>query len=696
MTKTQSPNEKGKDALYFDELKIIRTRIIISYLLFAWFIAASTSCSPIPTSDFYEVDGLISGEIADTTDTPGWESIQFINSKGLKYTTSDTSGRNPHTFTVYISNPGNYSFWLLAANPATGDSTTKVDILATSPDGFLIARAAAEIPQRYSLQWGRAATSTESNFLLFDKPGKYLFSLAPRGSGNIQIHKFQMSLRNAEQPFGVGLPSSIRTDLSAADLFREIPLMLPPSWVFKPIFGFDGKRFQDSDVDFLRDETIALEGAGAIWAETDAGLQSGFKTQTSGEIDLVTGVKHDVDEICEGGAKFLFESGNQFIFAQHKSPGLACLRRLHREYQQVRGEDLRSVLFHGIENAWNTEIKQFPAPVTPNYTFEWSEMPLLQNGGYSPGGFRELVGDLSNPAGSLYNMPFLSMPVNYSTAVPNGPDWDSELFNKTIQLSPFLPVMHITLPDRFDLLSESEKRQLQDAVVLRNSLFPYSYSHAHYTRQSNESIISGFRKYPYQFLYGDAFLVAPITEPGNRGRLVYFPEGRRWYNYHSGESFDAGRSWFVETESNQLPLFVKAGSVIPYKLKDDPNHLTIEIYTGDAGAFRLVEDDGRTRAYRRAQAARTMLRYNEIEGNLKLTIGAVQAGFNGMSDRRSYNIIFKHAELPERIEIDGKELVWSSDSWNGNSWYYDESKESVILKLSNKLRSEKIDIVIYP
>ncbi len=76
-------------------------------------------------------------------------------------------------------------------------------------------------------------------------------------------------------------------------------------------------------------------------------------------------------------------------------------------------------------------------------------------------------------------------------------------------------------------------------------------------------------------------------------------------------------------------------------MDENSDSLKIEVYTGDAGAFRLVEDDGETRAYRRAEAARTMFRYNEVEGNLTLTIGAVQANFEGMTDLRSYKIHFK-------------------------------------------------------
>ena len=140
---------------------------------------------------------------------------------------------------------------------------------------------------------------------------------------------------------------------------------------------------------------------------------------------------------------------------------------------------------------------------------------------------------------------------------------------------------------------------------------------------------------------------------------------------------------------------MKAGSVIPAMDNDDTNILKLDIYTGDAGAFRLVEDDGITRAYRRAKAARTMFRYNEIGGNLKLTIGAVQADFDGMRENRSYNIHFKYADRPDSIEVSGEKLLMSLNSSVENSWRYDEESKSIIIYLSNRSRREKIDIVVY-
>lgn len=659
-----------------------RTKIFL--LLFALGIVG---CSNIPSSDFYEVDGLISGAITDSLQASGWQPIHYINSKGLVFSPENPPNAGPLTFTIYISNPGNYSFWILTSSGGNTDSLSTLDISMSGPDGFLLSQASADVPAGYRLRWMRAGANSIANMISIEEPGQYTFSIRPRNSVKIQVHKIQLSQDNIDPPFGLGLPSSTSTELSAADLFREIPVMLPPAWVFKPVVGSAGRTDSMNQLSMLFDET------GGMWVGADTD-----DSDWRDNIDVTPGMERSVNVSCDDEIAPVFESGYRFIVTK-SSPGIECLERFQQAYRENYGHDRRSVLFHGVKNAYKSESKRFPAPMTPTYSFEWTEDPIVHDGEYVPGGYREWVSDLTNPANSLYGMLFLSMPVDYQS----GSTWDSELFIRTVQLTSFLPVMHLILPDNFldedglsDQLTSIEKEQLLDALNLRTSLFPYHYTHAHYTRQTNESVITGFSQYPMQFLYGDAFLVAPVTEPNMDGRIVFFPDGRRWYNYHSGQAYEAGQSWFVETRRDQLPLFVKAGSIIPYQVDENADFLKIEIYTGDAGAFRLVEDDGLSRAYRRAKAARTMFRYNEVEGTLKLTIGAVQAEFEGMTDQRSYDIHFKFVDVPGRVEINGSELKRSSEDSREISWRYDESGGEIIVNLNNVSKHEKLDIVIFP
>lgn len=301
-----------------------------------------------------------------------------------------------------------------------------------------------------------------------------------------------------------------------------------------------------------------------------------------------------------------------------------------------------------------------------------------------------MVEDLSDPLNSLSGTPFLS----YTADLSGAAETDMELFQQMVDLTVFTPVMHLINP-QVDPSDEKMLEVLFEATALRTQLFPYHYSHAHYTRQRNETLIRGFREHKNQFLYGDAFLIAPQTEASADGRTIYFPEGRHWYVFRENERYEAGQSWFVETRSGELPVFVKAGSVIPYHREMARETLDVDIYTGDAGTFRLVEDDGRTREYRSTMASRTMFRYNEVAGRQQLTIGAVQFSYEGMKSTRSYTLRFLHSPPPEDITVNNESI--SEGAGEGNpKWDYDEEQSLLKISLPEMDRRQKLDIVIIP
>src|SRR5690606_36920188 len=93
-------------------------------------------------------------------------------------------------------------------------------------------------------------------------------------------------------------------------------------------------------------------------------------------------------------------------------------------------------------------------------------------------------------------------------------------------------------------------------------------------------------------------LVAPVTEPGADKQQVYLPKGKEWYDFWSGASYQGGQPVEVSTPLDQIPLFVKAGSIIPfgeelqYSGQSNNETLEIRIYTGADGEFTLYEDEG--------------------------------------------------------------------------------------------------------
>ncbi len=66
-----------------------------------------------------------------------------------------------------------------------------------------------------------------------------------------------------------------------------------------------------------------------------------------------------------------------------------------------------------------------------------------------------------------------------------------------------------------------------------------------------------------QYMFGPAFLVAPVTEQGRESREVYLPAGSEWYNYWTNEKLAGGQTVTVAAPIDVIPLFVRAGSIVP-------------------------------------------------------------------------------------------------------------------------------------
>ncbi len=69
-----------------------------------------------------------------------------------------------------------------------------------------------------------------------------------------------------------------------------------------------------------------------------------------------------------------------------------------------------------------------------------------------------------------------------------------------------------------------------------------------------------------EMMVGGELLVAPVFEDGARERSLYLPRGAYadgWFNYWTGEYLVGGRTVTVDAPLDRLPLFVRAGALLP-------------------------------------------------------------------------------------------------------------------------------------
>ena len=132
-----------------------------------------------------------------------------------------------------------------------------------------------------------------------------------------------------------------------------------------------------------------------------------------------------------------------------------------------------------------------------------------------------------------------------------------------------------------------------------------------------------------EYMFGPAFLVAPVTEQGATSRMVYLPGGTDWYNFWTKEKIRGGQTVEVAAPIDTLPLFVRAGSILPLgEMVENTGQVQklakIRVYPGADSDFTVYQDDGKTYAYEKDGGSVTTLHWDDGAG--KLTQEGVSVG----------------------------------------------------------------------
>lgn len=399
-----------------------------------------------------------------------------------------------------------------------------------------------------------------------------------------------------------------------------------------------------------------------------------------------------------------FENGLDFLKLDRVSdiPFTKAAFEATQEFSDI--PDSRGFVLAHLHSTHDLRFLLYPTKWTGDAKIDWTQPDYPDFSRFAMGGFKENIEMVANPRLTSYEIPFLSHDMGgYNFFGSEGVS--DELYIRWTQFASFNTVMQVftstdnptsNMPYEF---SETAQDNFKKYTRLRSRLFPYIYTHAHLTRQTGRKMIQGDGIYTTQYMFGDTFLVAPVHEPGADEWMVYLPDGN-WFDYWTKDRFEGGQSWLIDASLTTLPLFVKAGSIIPYRefsqsVESGTNDfLTVEIYPYDGGVFRMTEDDGRTENYKKGEWARTMFRYNELSDHRIFTIGAVQGSFEGMNPERSYELRFMSAVRPAEVTLNETELV-ESDSAGDHRWFYDSENEKLIIMLREEDRAEKIDIKIY-
>ncbi|HYM09025.1 MAG TPA: DUF5110 domain-containing protein [Terriglobales bacterium] len=125
-----------------------------------------------------------------------------------------------------------------------------------------------------------------------------------------------------------------------------------------------------------------------------------------------------------------------------------------------------------------------------------------------------------------------------------------------------------------------------------------------------------------EYMLGPAFLVAPVTQQGATSRAVYLPAGADWYNYWTNQRLHGGQTIQADAPIERLPLFVRAGSILPLgdaieSTSQVQKIARVRVYPGADAEFTLYQDDGTTYAYEHGDSRLTRLHWNDAAHTLE-------------------------------------------------------------------------------
>ena len=234
-----------------------------------------------------------------------------------------------------------------------------------------------------------------------------------------------------------------------------------------------------------------------------------------------------------------------------------------------------------------------------------------------------------------------------------------------IETSVYLPLMRV-----HGYMSDTEPwkygKEAQDIIAKclkqRYQLLPYIYSNAAAVSFAGSTLmrplIFDFNndeialQQKHEYMFGKSLLISPITKSMEQCKgmwKTYLPKHPTgWYDYHTGKHYDGGQTITTEVNRSAIPVFVKAGSILP--LSTDKQYaadckkypMFIHIYPLENASFTLYEDDGENNQYEKGEYSEIPFEWDEAKH--MLTIGKRKGSYPGMSDKRVFIVKLQGGE----------------------------------------------------
>ena len=268
-------------------------------------------------------------------------------------------------------------------------------------------------------------------------------------------------------------------------------------------------------------------------------------------------------------------------------------------------------------------------------------------------------------------------------------DPNPELMLRWLQFGVFSPIFRTHGASQWNnerrIWKYSNFPLMLEACNLRYQLMPYIYTAV---RQAYDTGVSICRPLYYEwpeeneayrqegeYMFGDDILVSPVvTEAeadGKAFRKTWLPEGK-WFDVCRNRLLEGNQTIADYYDQNEIPYFIKAGSVIPCNpkmrnLKTRADSLVLKVVPGASGSTSYYEDEGDTQAYADGAFTTTLISQERTADYVAFAIAPREGQFEGMPTQRPYRVEFLGEESkPELVQLNGAETT---------DWTYNAEKK---------------------
>ena len=200
---------------------------------------------------------------------------------------------------------------------------------------------------------------------------------------------------------------------------------------------------------------------------------------------------------------------------------------------------------------------------------------------------------------------------------------------------------------------------------LRYRLMPYLYSMAGMVHLKDYTMMRGLvmdfngdekvLDIKDQWMFGSALMACPVGEYQKYSREVYLPKQKGWYDFYTGEYHVGGQTIVADAPYDKIPVFIPEGAILPigpemqWSDEKKPELIDLYVYAGKDGSYTLYEDEGTNYNYEKGKYAVIDFKYDDARK--QVTIGARKGSFDGMLQKRRFNIILVDQKKQQGVNL---------------------------------------------